>query len=103
MIGHETHQPDLLTNTQAPAKFAVGWWVYWTKDRKDKGELTGMKLYISEAKYHPPTKPRPHYADDKWTYLLKEGPGEKALDVGWAEEGDLRPEFPNRPPNLMDA
>ena len=102
MIGHEFHRPALLTNTQVPAAWAVGLWAYWTKDRNDKGEHTGRQRYISEAKYHPPTKPRPHYADDKWTYLLKDGPGEKAQEVGWAEEEELEHESPDGPPNLID-
>ena len=102
MIGHEIHRPALLTNPQVPAKWIVGEWPYWTKDRNDKGEPTGRQRYIAERKYHPPTKPRPHYADDKWTYLLKDGSGEKAQELGWAEEGDLEHENPNGTEDLMD-
>ena len=80
-------------------------WAYWKKDRNEKGELTGRKLYISEAKYHPPSKPRPYYADDKWTYFLRDGPGEKAQDVGWAEEWELKhkdPRYEFGVPSLID-
>ena len=105
IIGHEFHRPVPLTNTQTPAKWAVEMFAYWTKDRNDKGELTGRKLYVSEVKYHPPSKPGAHYTDDKWTYFLRDGAGEKAQDVGWAEQGDLKqkdPRYENGVPNLID-
>ena len=105
MIGHRFHRPAPLTNTKIPAKWYVGQFAYSKKDRNDKGEYTGRKLYISERKYYPPTTPGAHYTDDKWTYLLKDGPGEKAQEVGWAEEKDLEHEDPRGPhvvPDLID-
>ena len=101
MSGHKFHRPASLTNTQVAAKCGVEDWVYWTKDRNDKGEPTGRLRYVSEAIYHPPTSGA-HYADDKWTYSIKDGPGEKAQYLGEAEEGDLQFDNPNGIPNLID-
>ena len=89
MIGHGFHRPAPLTNTQIPAVWGVGEWAYCNKDRNEKGELTGRQRYIAEARYYPPSVPGEHYTDDKWMYLLRDGSGEKAQDVLWANEEDL--------------
>ena len=102
MIGHEFHRSAPLTNTQVTAEWGVGQWTYWTKDRNDQGEPTGRPRFISERKYHPST-PGAYYSDDKWTYLIKDGSGEKAQVLGWAEEGDLEHENPNPPDLLGDS
>ena len=94
MIGHRSHRLTLLTNTKIPAIWGVGEFAYNKKDRNPKGEFTGRELYISEAKYIPPTTAGALYTDDKWLYLLRDGPGEKAQDVHWAEEKDLSDDDP---------
>lgn len=52
---------------------------------------TGKKLWIREIKCDSShEKSRSELEDEKsWWYLLKDGPGEDAKDVGWASEESL--------------
>ena len=105
MIGHEFHRLAPLTKTKIPQIWGVGEYAYSKKDRNDKGELSGRQLYISEARYTPPSTPGAHYTDDKWEYKLRTGAGEKARDVHWAREEDLSDDDPRGPhvvPDLID-
>ena len=81
--------------------WGVGEWAYSKKDRNEKGELTGRLRYISKARYITPPTRDEDYTGEKWQYLLKDGSGEKAQEVGWTNEEDLEDENPN-PPSLID-
>ena len=63
--------------------------VFDINDRDSKGYPTRKKLWVWETKYVP------NYKDSQWgtknaiLYLVKDGPGENAKDVGWVREEDL--------------
>ena len=77
--------------------------VYDRTDRDSKGDPTYKKLWVWESKYDPfyPAKMK-WEGDGGMLYFLKDGPGEKANDVGPVREEDLYEDFPKEEVNLID-
>ena len=84
----------MLIDPQFPLCFERGEIVWDTNDRDSNGEPTRTKRWVWETKYDPSYGKKPGNSGGARLYLLKDGPGADAKDVGWASEGNLREWFP---------
>ena len=96
MIALCSNRFTLLTNQQSVAKYCRGETVVIKKNRDPKGRPPGTRFWIWEAKYDPSySKSTTRHEREKiMSYLLKDGPGEDAKDVGWATEASLEDWLP---------
>lgn len=93
----------MLTDTKYKPIYRRGEIVYDRTDLDAKGEPTYKKLWVWESKHEPfyPKKSK-WDSNDAMLYTLKDGPGEKANDVGPVGEEDLYEDFPKEEVPLID-
>ena len=91
------------TKAQPQPIYSRGLIVYDKSDVDSRGEPTRKKLWIWEMKYDPTYESASSHRERKkaLSYSVKDGPGEKAKDMGLVSEEDLRETEPEVE-NLID-
>lgn len=91
------------TKAQPQPIYTRGHIVYDKSDVDSRGEPTRKKLWVWEMKYDPTYESASSHRERKkaLSYSMKDGPGEKAKDMGLVSEEDLRETEPEVE-NLID-
>lgn len=91
------------TKAQPQPIYSRGLIVYDKTDLDSRGEPTRKKLWVWEMKYDPTYESASSHRERKkaLSYSVKDGPGEKAKDMGLVSEEDLRETEPEVE-NLID-